>query len=648
MGKSDCLLDLDGDIGKNDFMLAGILMSSLSLNSADGLWMPNVFSDGMVLQRNGRVAVWGKDVPGRMVTVKASWGVSGEGRVGADGTWKVDLATRREGGPYEVEVVGSETKKIGDVMLGEVWLCSGQSNMEWPLKVWPGGTQVEGWEEAMSGANFPNMRLLQVPKRHSNEPMDDQAGKWVRCSPDTVASFSAVGFFFGRALHRELNVPIGLINSSFGGTAVELWTSKEGMDAWQTSIGRKPQEEVAQESPLILAMDKEGPEAVEYSRIEFDDGSWVSGGATIWEDQWADFDGVGFLRAEFELPQANMGGVFINLGRVDDHETTYVNGEKIGATIGYNQDRRYRIPRGILKKGKNVVLVRVIDTGGVGGFANGADVYVEYSKSKVPLTAWKGKKGKVAADLIRKSWPTPVSASTLYNGMIEPILPYGIKGAIWYQGESNVGKAWEYRHSFRGMIEDWRGRWGSDFPFYFVQIAPFRGYSDRMGAYLRESQTVVANRLSNTGMVVISDLVPNLGDIHPSIKAPVGERLAAQALAKTYKKPGVVADGPRYKGMQVEGNKVRVTFENTGGELVAKGGALKEFEVLDEAMKFHPAKAEIDGETVLVWAEGVDKPVGVRFAFTDAPVPNLFGKSGLPAWPFRTDRMLVPGEPPKW
>jgi len=459
------------------FLLALVLITSTQTVRAE-VRLPRVFSDHMVLQQDQPAVVWGWADPEEKVVVEMVQSRA-ETKADAEGKWSVTLATPPAGGPYEIHILGTNLIKLTDVLVGEVWVCSGQSNMQWSV------SRSLNPEQEIAAAQHSQIRLFTVARIPAEKPLDDCQGKgqggWTACTPETIPGFTAVGYFFGRKLHQDLNVPVGLINTSWGGTICEAWTSRP-----------------------TLEKDPDFQEILD--------------------------------RAE------------------------------------------------VFKPGQ------------------------------------------------------PNQASALYNGMIHPLLPLRIQGAIWYQGESNVSRAEQYAKLFPAMITDWRQNWGErDFPFLFVQLAPFRyGNRDpRECAEQWESQLKTL-ALANTGMAVTTD-IGNIRDIHPKNKQDVGKRLALWALAKTYGRD-LAYSGPLYKSFAVEEGKIRICFDHAEGGLVAKGGTpLTHFEIAGEDEEFVPATATIDGSTVVVGSDQVGKPIAVRFAWTDTAEPNLFNAAGLPASPFRTD-----------
>lgn len=438
--------------------------------------LPSVFADNMVLQQNSTVAIWGWSDPGETVKIVAGWNEKDTIKVKANNSskWTTTIKTIGAGGPYSIRILGSSRVELKNVMLGEVWICSGQSNMEWSVN-----HKIQNGEEEAAKANHPNIRIFHVQKIGAEYPQENCNANWTVCSPETMRSTSAVGYFFARELQQKLNVPVGIIVSAWGGTPAEVW--------------------------------------IEKSRIESN-------------------------------PALN----------------------------AHKYSEKYE---------------------------------------------W---------------WPgTP---GTLYNSMIAPFVPYEIAGAIWYQGESNCGNYQIYSQLMKTLIENWRTDFRKDFPFYLVQIAPYT-YGDKgTSEYLREQQELITKTVPNTGMVVVSDLVDNVKDIHPRNKVDVGKRLANYALAETYKQNVGAYKSPAYKSMQVEKDKVRLSFSNVITGLKSTGKTPTQFLIAGDNHKFVPATAIIEGSTIVLSSKLVKSPVAARFCFDDTSIPDVFSNEGLPLAPFRTDK----------
>ncbi len=476
-----------------------------------------LFSDGMVLQRDANLVVWGTADADEMVTVEFQ-GNAVKAAV-KDGRWEAPIGKYKAGGPFEMTIRGKNNIKLKDVYVGEVWVCSGQSNMVWPIRA-----SAEP-EIAKANAKYPKVRFFVVPNTTAKEPQKDVKGTWKACSPETVVNFSAVAYYFGRDLHQKLDVPVGLIQTAWGGTRAEAWTSRPALEAL--------------------------PDYKE-----------------VFEQQ---------AKEDASFPE-----------RLKRYETA-----------------------------------------------------VQEHKKAVEKARAEGKQPPPAPRRPPEPDKNPNAPSVLYNAMIAPLIPYTIKGVIWYQGESNAGRAYHYRTLFPAMIKNWRTDWKQgDFPFLFVQLAPFRpnvpaNTPEVAWAELRDAQLHTSLTVPNTAMAVITDAGEEK-DVHPKLKEPVGARLALAARALAYGEK-IVYSGPIYTDMKVQGNKASLGFKHVGGGLLAKGEKLQGFTVAGEDRKFVDAEAVIEGDRIIVSSPKVDKPVAVRYGWTNFPVVNLFNKEGLPASPFRTD-----------
>ncbi len=635
---------------------------------AQDLKLPAVFGDHMVLQRDSEVAVWGWGPAGAPVEVSGSWGGSAaRGSVAADGSWRVELATGPAGGPHTLLVTAGGAKlELADVLLGEVWVCGGQSNMEWSMDATADGySSPEAYQQTLAAADLPEIRLFDVARKHSWEPQDDCQGSWSACSPETVRRFSAVGYHFGRELHTELGVPVGLIGCNWGGTLCEAWTSAEGL-ARRTDFGealalvdelRHFPERAAWKKEQRLDQWREQFSAAEtgskggWMASGYDDSGWPEMDLpATWDGSLGGFDGIVWFRRQVELPEAWAGrDLVLTLGPIDDMDTTWFNGQRVGEHMDTGQwqtPRRYTVPGSFVKSGANTIAVRVYDTGGAGGI-NGQPEQLAIAPADggqgpamVLAGPWKWQKGSPTGGLPAK--PTvnefhPNSPTALSNGMLAAVVPYGIRGAIWYQGESNRMRAQQYRTLFPDMIRDWRRRWGrGDFPFLFVQLAPFAyGGDTGQAADLRDAQRRTLNTVPNTGMAVTLD-IGDPRDIHPRNKHDVGHRLALWALAKTYGRADLVHTGPLYYGMRVEAGQLRLFFDHADGLATADGAAPTGFTVAGSDGRFHPAVAAIEGSQVVLRAAEVPHPQAARYAGGAADEPNVVNGAGLPMASFNT------------
>ncbi len=496
-----------------------IIFSVISLYSATALSdvkLPSVVGEGMVLQRETVVNIWGWADPGEQVGVLPGWSAKKvyKDTAGPDGKWMVEVATPSAGGPYEITVKGNNEITLKDVLIGEVWVCSGQSNMQWTL------ANSKSWEQEKANTDIPSMRLFKVALKPSQTPLDDCDGSWKKSDQQSASVFSGVGYFFGKYIHERLGVPVGIIQSAWGGTPAEAWMQVDIIES---------DEEF---SPII--------------------------------DMWTDF-----------------------IAREDEFKKQY-------------------------------------------------EQQLEEWKLKVEKAKSEGKNPPR-----RPFEPGPLRVQNrpayLYNGMIKPILNYTIQGAIWYQGESNAGRAYQYRRLFPAMIANWRQSWGlGEFPFYFVEIAPFNYGTDGVGAEIREAQFMTLKSSPNTGMASTMG-IGNCEDIHPTNKRDVGKRLALIALANTYGHNWLVSSGPLYTHHRIEGEKIRLFFNHAGSGLVFEDGEPGGFEICGPDKKFHPARAIIDGSTVIVSSDNVGEPVAARYGWRNCPEASLYNRESLPASSFRTD-----------
>lgn len=622
--------------------------------------LPPFFSDNMVLQQQAEAPLWGEAKPMKSVKITTSWdGKSYVTKADEEGKWKVSVQTPAAGGPYEITLTDGQKLVLTNVLIGEVWICSGQSNMEMPLEGWG---KINDYRQEIARANHPDIRLLQVEHVTSTQPETEIKvlnDRWEVCSPATVANFSATAYFFGREIAEKQRVPVGLIHTSWGGTNVESWISgkvlEEMPDFAETAASVRKMagdkkvlkaeydEELAAWNNRVDEGFAEGKPV--RAAVSLDDGGWETMSFPGEVDaRLAGFNGVMWVRKVVEIPASWAGRELrLSLGAIDDNDVTYWNGKEVGRTDGPAVQRHYVVPAKMVKAGKAVIAVRVLDTGG--GCGIHGELGLDAGKrGRMSLSGeWKY---QVAGD-VSKVGPLPVDRSSdpnlptsLYNAMVHPLVPYALRGAIWYQGENNASRAYQYRELFPLVIENWRKDWKREIPFYFVQLANFMQRkaqpSESEWAELREAQTR-ALAVENTGMAVIIDK-GDAGDIHPKDKQAVGHRLALIARAKTYGEK-IPYSGPMYRSYQVAGDKIILSFDHVDGGLKSgDGGELKGFAIAGRDHKFHWAKAEIVGDRIVVSApEAVPYPVAVRYAWADNPACNLYNGAGLPASPFRTD-----------
>jgi sialate O-acetylesterase len=656
--------------------LAGLLASISLASVAHAAIIPNpLFAEHAVLQQGTTVPVWGTADPGEAVTVELGK-QSVSTTTGPDGKWLARLAPMKAGGPYTLTISGTNRIVLADILVGEVWVAGGQSNMERQLGLRVGQQPIDNWEKEAAAADHPRIRQFGVAQEKSLTPVSSVKGRWDVCTPEAVKDFTAVGYFFGRDLEKARHVPVGIIHASWGGTPAEAWTSEAGLhrlpdfadvpEQLKTLIADPAAARRKYEARLetwFLANDTGSAEGRSWRDPALDTEAWrtmkVPG---LWEDAGEpDLNGVVWFRKTFDLPaSAAIAEAELQLGMVDDVDTTWVNGVKVGATFGYNVVRKYAVPAGVLKPGRNVIVVRVLDTGGGGGIWGDQKLQLVFTgklpaaglraASLGPAPVLPAQPGLPTIELagpwryrigmkLEDAPPPPMgitgdvmTPTVLYNGMIAPLLPYAIRGVIWYQGEANVRREQQYRSLFPATIADWRRAWGTDLPFLFVQIAPFR----EMTPELRDAQLLTWQHTPRTAMVVTTDC-GDANDIHPPRKQPVGARLALAARAIAYGER-IEYSGPVFEALKMKRGTMVLRFTHVGGGLVAKGGgALKGFTVSGADKVFHPARAEIHGKTVVVSSDAVPQPVAVRYGWANVPEGNLFNKAGLPASPFRTD-----------
>ncbi|MBN1783245.1 9-O-acetylesterase [bacterium] len=634
------------------------------LSPAAHIRLPKIFGNHMVLQHDHDIAVWGKADPGGCVTVVLN-GHTAHAKVSKDSTWHLKLPPVDAGGPYVMQILGSDTLLFSDILAGEVWICSGQSNMEWPL------IETVNSEREIARADYPGMRIFTVMRNTALHPVDTLSTYgWMPVNPANIPYFSAVGYLFGRDIHKHLHVPVGLIHISWGGTPVEAWTSLQTMEKQKEfeEIIRmlKDKEKVKADSAVINPFSSLEEQVRSWQAWITDMDAGLADSADTWIDPQAEtedwpvmdipgpresgglpgYDGVVWFRKEVEIggPDTEKSWTLC-LGPLDDIDFTYLNGQLLGSETVYNTVRRYRIPKGQLKPGVNILVVRILDFSGVGGFWGAPDdvKLVSSRGDSISLAGeWRFKPGvelKMTSGYLSTPRHVQQLPTVLFNGMVAPVIPYTMRGVIWYQGEDNASRAYQYRRLFPAMIRDWRTRWAQgDFPFLFVQLANYMTAASKPGdsdwAELREAQCMALSE-PNTGMAVAID-IGEAEHIHPGNKREVGRRLALIARARVYGED-VVYSGPLLQGMRKEDGQIRLTFQHTGTGLIAKGGELKGFAIAGADRKFVWADARIEGNTVVVFNPGIPDPVSVRYGWANNPACSLYNREGLPASPFRTD-----------
>lgn len=633
-------------------IIAG-LVSSFSVMAQ--VELPKLVSNGMVLQRDAEVRLWGWASPGEAVRINFK-DQQYQATATENGDWEIRLKDLKAGGPYQMQIAASNQIVLDSVYIGDVWLCSGQSNMEIPMS-----RVAPLYEEEIASANNQYIRYFEVPKEYdlSKEREKISGGQWQETNRNNIDGFSAVSYFFGKNLYETYKVPIGLINSALGGSPVQAWLSEDALKNYPEYY------EEAQRlgKPGVI----DSLEQIDQDRIRgwyAEVNSGDAGNSNHWEQKdledsgWTEFvvpgywnfdgkekqNGVVWFRKKFEVSEAQAGqSAKLLLGRIVDADSVFVNGEFVGNTTYQYPPRRYEIPKDLLVQGENTISVKVLNERGRGGFVSDKPYEINFDdESKIELSGkWMHKAGFLTSPLQPQTfyrW----KPEGLYNAMIHPIEKYHIKGVIWYQGESNTGDPEAYKTLFPDMIADWREKWGQqpeDFPFIFVQLANFmEAYdapTDSNWARLREAQLETL-QVPNTGMAVAID-VGEWNDIHPLNKKDVGDRLAQAAKNLAYGEE-IVAGGPIFESYEVKGDSIEIHFKNVGDGLMAEDGELKEFAIAGKDQKFVWANARIEGDKIVVFSPKISNPVAVRYAWANNPEnANLYNKEGLPASPFRTD-----------
>jgi len=654
--------------------LRTIVLIGASVLSVGGAWadvaLSPLIADNMVLQRDIDVPIWGEADAGETVTVEFL-GQAHSAVADKEGQWEVRLSPLEAGGPHRMTIRGRNSITLSNILVGEVWVASGQSNMAFAVQ----GSINAG--EELAAAKYPEIRLFGVEHVPAIAP-SKELGKahWSVCSPESVGTFSGVAYFFGRKLHQDLKAPVGLIDSSWGGSNAETWTPAE---AFNRREALKP----IYEQLVLVAQNPEGGRDI-YKKVLSDweaktgredpgnrgfDRGWAKAGFDVsewqvvevpgvWESYGPDwqFDGAVWFKKDIEIPEAWAGqDLALDLGVLDDYDVSYFNGEQIGATGAETPSywaavRKYVVPGRLVKAGRNVIAIRVFDhylEGGIKG--GGLTVAPVAGGEAIDLSGSWICKVEVRTSSRHQEIGKPVdsgepgafnSPTSLYNGMIHPLIPYAIRGAIWYQGESNAGQGEAYRVLLGALIEGWRKAWDQgDFPFLIVQLANYQAReaepTDAAWAHLRAGQAMTVGEVKNTALAVAID-VGEAEDIHPRDKQTVGYRLAlaAERIAYGLKVP---YSGPVFRSVIREGRRLRIVFDHVEDGLVVKGEKLEGFAVAGEDRRFVWAEATVEGDTVVVWSEAVARPASVRYAWAMNPACNLYNSAGLPAVPFRTD-----------
>ncbi|MCR9228716.1 MAG: sialate O-acetylesterase [Flavobacteriaceae bacterium] len=639
-------------------------MCSVTMGTSQ-ITLPEIITDGMVLQRDANIIIWGWASASEQVTATFN-GKKRKATANAQGNWSVAFPKMKAGGPYTMKISGKNEILLEDILIGDVWLCSGQSNMVHQMDI-----HDVTYAEDIANADFPEIRHFKVPRKTDltgpSKHLD--VGSWQAAVSDEVRPFSAVAYFFARKLYKRYGVPIGLINASVGGTPIEAWINREGYQKFPEklkiieenkdtafvnshSMNRFSGNQQSQK-PKDKGLIGETP----WYDVSFEPKNWrrinIPG---YWEDQGVrDLNGVVWYRKEIDLPPSmDAAEATVFLGRIVDADELYINGEKVGKTTYQYPQRRYDVPADLLKAGKNTFVIRVTNNNGKGGFVPDKPYYIFADKDTVDLKGyWKYKVGEVYPPIDFSSFTQNYDApkervinpqnepTALYNGMVAPYTQLPIKGVLWYQGESNAGRPEEYLDLMHALINGWRGIYSDpELPFIYAQLPNFGDvtYSptDSNWAELREAQLRAWDD-ANTAMTVNIDL-GEWNDIHPDNKKDVGERMALAAQKIAYGED-IVYSGPLYQSSKVENDKIIISFSHIGGGLITDDDqTLDSFEIAGEDKNFVWAKAKIEGDKVMVWSDRVPHPKYVRYAWADNPDnPNLYNKEGLPASPFRTE-----------
>lgn len=631
------------------------LFSCLAIAVPAQIRLPRLISNGMVLQRDAELKIWGWSSANEAITLSFKEKIY-TAKADEAGNWIINLPKQKAGGPFVMQLKGNNEITLHDILIGDVWVCSGQSNME----LWMGRLKYT-YADEIASANNPNIRQFLVPDKYdfNQQKKDLEQGSWLPVNQKSIAEFSGVAYFFAKEIYATYKVPVGLINAALGGSPAEAWISEEALKKFPAYYNEAQK---FKDQQLIQQIEKKDKyiSSTWYNYLDqFDEGHQQNWSAPDFNDAnwkqmnipgyWADtdagnFNGAAWFRKEINVPASMTGKpAKLELGRIVDADSVFINGQFVGSTGYQYPPRRYELPSTILKEGNNSIVVRVVNNSGKGGFVPDKQYELTTVTDTIDLKGlWKYNTGITMQPL---PGPTFIrwKPTGLYNGMIAPLTNYAIKGALWYQGESNADRPGDYANLMQTLIEDWRAKWQrGNFPFLYVQLANFMEAKsmpqESSWAALRQQQL---NNLSipNTAMAVIID-IGKWNDIHPENKKDVGYRLALLARKNVYGEKSLVASGPVYQSMKVNGNKVVLSFNNTGSGLVAKNSnALKQFSIAGPDKKFVWAKAIIKGNNVIVWSDEINNPVTVRYAWADNPEgANLYNKEGLPASPFTTDK----------
>ncbi len=631
------------------------LILFVALNTSAQVKLPRLIRDSMILQRDEKIKLWGWASANEKVNIRFNGKVY-KTKADAGGNWALQLPPTKAGGPYTMDITASNKITLHEILFGDVWFCSGQSNMVHQMNI-----HDVTYAREISEANYPRIRQFWIPTMTNLQgPQADlPTGYWKPAVGEEVRPFSAVAYFFAKKIYEKYKVPVGIINASVGGTPIQAWTSEQGLKdfsaqittieknkdtAYINGLNRRPAGN--RPSPPVDAGIAASPK---WSDPAYTPKGWrtinIPG---YWEDQGIkDLNGIVWYRREITIPSSMAGKpAKVFLGRIVDSDELYINGKQVGNTAYQYPQRRYSVPADLLKAGKNIFVVRVTNNNGKGGFVPDKPYCIFSGTDTVDLKGyWQYKVGSVFVPVSGGGPGGGQSAqnqpTALYNAMVAPEINYTIKGFCWYQGEADTWQPKQYEKLLTALINDWRNKWQQDsLPFLIVQLPGFMDYNylpmESNWAGLRESQLKTLS-VPNTGMAVAIDL-GEWNDIHPDNKKDVGERLALTALKLAYKE-NIVYSGPIYESSAIEGKQIVIGFTHTGSGLMTNDGEQpSSFAIAGADKKFVWASAKIEGNKVIVWNDTVSEPKYVRYAWADNPLdPNLYNKEGLPASPFRTD-----------
>jgi sialate O-acetylesterase len=632
-----------------------IILLFTAISSFGQIRLPHLISDGLILQRDAPIKIWGWAAPNENITLDFEGSAS---KISADsnGIWDIQLPPQKAGGPYSMTLKASNSIQINNILIGDVWICSGQSNMETPIS----RVMAIMFGDEIKNYTNPNIRYVKIPLTYNfHGPQPDVAPcAWTDLSPKTAPKFAAVAYFFAKEMYEKTGVPVGLINSSVGGSPAEAWISEEALQPFPALINDKriceSDEFVAEMQRLgslpghrwdaiLNEQDKGLNEAIRWSSPDYNDSSWKT--TDLLDNSWGKnglypANGVFWFRKEIEIPAGlENQDAMLYMGRIVDSDSVYVNGKFVGRTSYQYPPRNYPIPTGVLKAGKNLVTVRLVSQVGFPEFVREKPYKIVSKNQEISLEGeWKYKVGALMPAASGGGINFQYKPIGLYNAMIAPLKNHAVKGFLWYQGEANTGKPGDYYDLMSALINDWRSLWKADLPFLIVQLANFMepallqqnsGWAEVRNVQLELSQTI-----PNTALAVTID-IGEWNDIHPLNKKDVGKRLALQARKLAYGEK-LISDGPVYQSHKIEGNKIILSFKN-GTDNLRPVDELKGFAVAGADGVFKLAKASIKGKQVIVWNDEISQPVKVRYAWANNPEgANLYNKKDLPASPFQT------------